>query len=97
MIEVLEELIKENYFDKVSGTAIIDNISSIPIEISNRSMRFDAMNESNLGRVILWESGDINLEILSIESMDTVYSGNYIITNKDELIDRINKFFRKMN
>lgn len=97
MIEKLQQLLDKNVFDKVSGTATIDNVNSTPADIPNRSIRFDAMNELNLGRVVMWDSGDINFEILSIESMDTVYSDNLSISNIDDLIDSINKFFERMN
>ena len=97
MIEKLQQLLEKNTFYKKMGTATIDNISSSPKDIPNRSMKFDAMNELNLGRVVLWESGDMNFEILSIDSMDTVYTDNLSVSSESELIESITKFFEKMN
>lgn len=97
MIEKLQQLLDNNTFYKNLSTATIDNTSSSPKDIPNRSMRFDAMNELNLGRVVLWESGDMNFEILSIDSMNTVYTDNLSVSSESELIESITKFFEIMN
>jgi hypothetical protein len=78
------------------GEVTIDNINSSPNDISNPSLRFDAMNEINLGRVTLWSTGEMNFEILDIVSMETIYNINLVVSSKSELKVSVSEFIAKM-
>lgn len=96
MIKIMQELLEEKAFDNILGNITIDNIGYSPDNISNPSIRFDAMNDINLGRVVLWSTGDMNIEILNIESMDTIYNSNLIVRDETDLKESIFEFIKKL-
>jgi hypothetical protein len=56
-------------------------------------MYVDIDNETNLGRVTLWDDNSYVMEILSIETENCLFSERYEFASFDELVGKFDNFY----
>lgn len=96
MVKILHNLLVSDYFKDQRGNISIDCIVATSTEIDNPSIRFDAMGSGKLGRVTLWESGDLSFEILDIDTIQVTEAESFQVKNIKQLIDKIEMFLCHM-
>jgi len=57
------------------------------------SMYVDIDNDTNLGRVTLWEDNSCTMEILSIETGSYLFSERYEFASFNELVEKFDNFY----
>lgn len=57
------------------------------------SMYVDIDNDTNLGRVTLWDDNSCTMEILSIETANCLFSERYEFASFEELVGKFDNFY----
>ncbi|MBI9015484.1 MAG: hypothetical protein JEZ08_24835 [Clostridiales bacterium] len=89
MIKILENMLVDEFFSEIKDDIVFDNINKSSSNCKNSSIRFDAMNQKYLGRIILWQSGDMNVEILDVETIEVVDAKTCIVKSKENILTEI--------
>lgn len=60
---------------------------------TNPSARLDIDTDSLLARITFWDSGDVDLEVIKIESEETVYAEQIHLTGSTDFDMKFRDFF----
>ncbi len=71
-----------------------DNVINAGQESNNSSTRVDHMTDNCLGRITVWKSGDINMEVLDVETSDTILFENYTMEEHAKFETYLEEYFR---
>ena len=71
-----------------------DNIINAGQESNNPSTRVDHMTDSCLGRITVWKSRDMNIEVLDVETCDTIMFENYELEQNAEFDAYLAEYLR---
>lgn len=72
---------------------ITDNIINDGQESDNPSTRVDHITDNCLGRITVWKSGDMVIEVLDIETCDTIMFKNYDLKGNNDFNDYLVEYF----
>ncbi len=83
MINNFKIWIKENTERLEKKDINIIEVVESTLTINNPSIRVDNTTKSHYGRITLWESGDTDIEILDIDSSDTVCYEHFTVNDSN--------------
>src|SRR4051812_29671789 len=75
--------------EKLQQMGIETDLISKPTSTSSPAIFADHLTEIKVGRVTVWNSGSINLEILDQSSGETVYHKHFEISDKTPNIENL--------
>lgn len=87
MIQKFISHIKEQINNQTCTYTIHENTNYV------HSMYVDIDNDTNLGRVTLWDDNSCVMEILSIETENCLFSERYEFASFDALVEKFDNFY----
>lgn len=87
MIQKFISHIKEHINNQPCTYTIHENMNYV------HSMYVDIDNDTNLGRVTLWDDNSCTMEILSVETANCLFSERYEFASFDELVRKFDNFY----
>ena len=63
----------------------------------NPGMRLDFDSTQFIGRITCWESGECELELIDVDTEETIYSENQTLTMTADFADAFRDFLRVMS
>lgn len=96
MSDSLENIIKNNKKEILDHKITIDKIGSSKLDFIERAEQVDLFNETAFARITLFESGRLYIQILNIETEETVYFFDDMLDKDIDLEDFIIQAIKKM-
>lgn len=73
-----------------------DNIINSGQESNNPSTRADHMTDICLGRITVWKSGDMIIEVLDVETCDTIMFESFELQEDDDFSNYLTEYFKTL-
>jgi hypothetical protein len=84
---------KESYLHQQGFTM---EISHSPVDIDNPSICLDIVSDEYIGRIVVWSTGECQLEIVNVETEETVMD-NYMAVSTPAEFDKVfSLFFQRL-
>ena len=72
-------------------------LTKSPTDIDNTSVRLELDSDRYIGRITVWESGDCQLEIIDVESENSVMDCHALIEDAGNFSNTFEEFIEKLN
>jgi hypothetical protein len=96
MIKQFEKWLSEKEsFLRQKGFAI--TISHSPTNIDKFSICVDIDSDDYIGRIVMWNTGECQIEIVNVETEETILDNYMVVSASSEFNKVLSPFFEKMN
>ena len=95
MIDAFENWIAANS-DNFKKKGLQYEVIKSPLDIDKPSVRIDFDSDKYVSRIVVWSTGECNMEALDIKSEQSVIDKYFVIESAEEFDDCFSELFKKL-